>query len=96
MGVLEIMNEWLLQLDINSVIIGLLAVLYLLTPLLARLVSYPGATWLKATIILAPLVVSRVWPIGWPNVVYFLGAVGPRIALVPAEDCLHRADPAVV
>jgi surface polysaccharide O-acyltransferase-like enzyme len=55
--------------------IPVLLVLYLLTPLLARLVALPGATWPKALIILAPLVFSRVWPaVSWTNYVYFLGA----------------------
>ena len=55
--------------------IPVLMVLYILTPLLARLVSAPGWTWLKALIIVAPLVTSRVWPeVSWTNYVYFLGA----------------------
>lgn len=55
--------------------IPILMSLYLLTPVLARLVSMKRATWLKALIILAPLVCSRVWPqVSWTNYVYFLGA----------------------
>ena len=55
--------------------IPVLLVLYMLTPLIARLVSAPGWIWLKALIIAAPLVASRVWPeVSWTNYVYFLGA----------------------
>ena len=55
--------------------IPVLFVLYILTPLLAKLIELPGTTWLKALIILAPLVFSRVWPDwSWTNYVYFLGA----------------------
>ena len=55
--------------------IPVLLVLYALTPLLARLIASPGKTWLKALIIGAPLIASRVWPdVSWTNYVYFLGA----------------------
>lgn len=55
--------------------IPVLIFLYLMTPLLAKLVAAPGLVWLKALIILSPLVFSRVWPaVSWTNYVYFLGA----------------------
>ncbi len=55
--------------------VPVLTSLYLATPLLARLVATERGTWIKALIILAPLVCSRVWPaVSWTNYVYFLGA----------------------
>jgi surface polysaccharide O-acyltransferase-like enzyme len=55
--------------------IPVLMALYLLTPLLARLIATPDTNWLKALIIFAPLIFSRVWPaVSWTNYVYFLGA----------------------
>ncbi len=55
--------------------IPVLFVLYLSTPLFAKLLTIPKARWLVVLIILAPLVCSREWPdITWANFVYFLGA----------------------
>ncbi|PCK00768.1 MAG: hypothetical protein COA42_23710 [Alteromonadaceae bacterium] len=55
--------------------IPVLLVLYLATPIFAKLLSMEKAKWLAVPIILAPLVCSRAWPdITWTNFAYFLGA----------------------
>lgn len=55
--------------------IPVLIVLYLVTPLLARLLQMERSGWLNVAIMLSPLVFSRVWPeISWTNYVYFIGA----------------------
>ncbi len=55
--------------------IPVLLVLYIATPLFARLLSIEGAKWLNVAIVLSPLIISRVWPaISWTNYAYFLGA----------------------
>ncbi|WP_188150830.1 acyltransferase family protein [Teredinibacter waterburyi] len=55
--------------------IPVLFVLYLATPIFAKLLSNPNGKWLVVLIILAPLVCSRAWPdITWTNFAYFLGA----------------------
>lgn len=55
--------------------IPVLFVLYIATPLFAKLLATKGAKWLNVAIILSPLIISRVWPaISWTNYAYFLGA----------------------
>lgn len=55
--------------------IPVLLVLYLATPIFAKLLSIEKAKWLVVLVILAPLVCSRAWPdITWTNFAYFLGA----------------------
>lgn len=55
--------------------IPVLFVLYLATPIFAKLLTIKKAKWLVVLIILAPLVCSRAWPdITWTNYAYFLGA----------------------
>jgi hypothetical protein len=55
--------------------IPVLLALYILTPLLAKLLVTPGTICLRVIIIAAPLVTSRVWPeVSWNNYIYFLGA----------------------
>jgi membrane-bound acyltransferase YfiQ involved in biofilm formation len=55
--------------------IPVLIVLYVATPLFAKLLATKQAKWLNVAIILSPLLISRVWPaISWTNYAYFLGA----------------------
>ena len=55
--------------------IPVLTVLYIATPLLAKLMTIDKAKWLIVLLIMAPLVTSRAWPdVTWTNFVYFLGA----------------------
>jgi len=55
--------------------IPILLVLYVATPLFAKLLATKEAKWLNVAIILSPLIISRVWPaISWTNYAYFLGA----------------------
>ena len=55
--------------------IPVLFVLYLATPIFAKLLAIDKAKWLVILIILAPLVCSRAWPeVTWTNFAYFLGA----------------------
>lgn len=55
--------------------IPVLVVLYIATPVLAKLITVDKSKWLVTILILAPLVCSRAWPdITWTNFVYFLGA----------------------
>ena len=55
--------------------IPVLLVLYIATPVFAKLLETKGAKWLNVVIMLSPLIISRVWPaISWTNFAYFLGA----------------------
>ena len=55
--------------------IPVLMVLYLFTPLFAKLLENKNAKWLVVFIVFSPLIFSRVWPeISWTNYAYFLGA----------------------
>jgi len=55
--------------------IPVLFVLYLATPIFAKLLTIKKAGWLVVLLIVAPLVCSRAFPdITWTNFVYFLGA----------------------
>ncbi|WP_114326339.1 acyltransferase family protein [Candidatus Colwellia aromaticivorans] len=55
--------------------IPVLFVLYLATPIFAKLLTIKKVKWVVVLLILAPLVCSRAWPdITWTNFAYFLGA----------------------
>ncbi|MFT5520827.1 MAG: hypothetical protein ACI9IA_001424, partial [Enterobacterales bacterium] len=55
--------------------IPVLLVLYIATPVLAKLMTISNAKWLIALLIMAPLLCSRAWPdVTWTNFAYFLGA----------------------
>jgi len=55
--------------------IPVLLVLYLVTPLLAKLIALPNFKYLLFIIMLLPLIISRNWPeVVWENYVYFIGA----------------------
>ena len=55
--------------------IPVLMVLYIATPVFAKLLAIERLKWLNVAIMLSPLIISRVWPaISWTNYAYFLGA----------------------
>jgi membrane-bound acyltransferase YfiQ involved in biofilm formation len=55
--------------------IPVLVVLYIATPVFAKLLKTERAKWLNVAIVLSPLVITRVGlDVSWANYVYFLGA----------------------
>ena len=76
----EFINVWSHKLITGSAVFSfwympVLFVLYLATPLFAKLLTVKKAKWLVIVVILMPLIFSRSWPgIPWVNFVYFIGA----------------------
>jgi len=76
----EFINVWSNKFITGSAVFSfwympVLFVLYLATPLLAKLLTLKNARWLVIVIILMPLIFSRSWPgLPWVNFVYFIGA----------------------
>lgn len=73
------------QLSIENIVLGkglfhlwyvpILAVLFLLTPILVFIKNHRKLNWLFWLIIISPLLGSRTWPdFSWMTVVYFMGA----------------------
>ena len=80
MGVVEY-----LQLSIENALLGkglfhlwylpILAMLFLLTPILVFIKNHGTLNWLFWLIIISPIFISRTWPdFSWMTVVYFMGA----------------------
>jgi surface polysaccharide O-acyltransferase-like enzyme len=74
-----------LQLSLENILLGkglfhlwylpILALLFLLTPILVFVKDQGNLVWIFWLIVLAPLCVSRAWPdFSWMTVVYFMGA----------------------
>lgn len=73
------------QMSLENILLGkglfhlwylpVLALLFLLTPILVFVKDQGNLEWILWLVVLAPLCVSRVWPdFSWMTVVYFLGA----------------------